>query len=156
MENKNLHNIKETGFKVPQNYFEALEDTILNEVKLKSIVSESGLKAPKGYLDNFNVSVKEETKVISIFNKKNIIFVSSIAAAIILFFSLNIFNTSTTTLDDIDTASVDDYILNETEISELTTLFQDSDLSEAQFIDYTLSDEALDSFIEDLDDLYSE
>lgn len=156
MENKNLHNIKETGFKVPQNYFEALEDTILNEVKLKSIVSESGLKAPKGYLDDFNVSVKEETKVISIFNKKNIIFVSSIAAAIILFFSLNIFNTSTTTLDDIDTASVDDYILNETEISELTTLFQDSDLSEAQFIDYTLSDEALDSFIEDVDDLYSE
>lgn len=156
MENKNLHNIKETGFKVPQNYFEALEDTILNEVKLKSIVSQSGLKIPKGYLDNFNVSVKEETKVISIFNKKNIIFVSSIAAAIILFFSLNIFNTSTTTLDDIDTASVDDYILNETEISELTTLFQDSDLSEAQFIDYTLSDEALDSFIEDLDDLYSE
>lgn len=156
MENKNLHNIKETGFKVPQNYFEAFEDTILNEVKLKSIVSQSGLKIPKGYLDNFNVSVKEETKVISIFNKKNIIFVSSIAAAIILFFSLNIFNTSTTTLDDIDTASVDDYILNETEISELTTLFQDSDLSEAQFIDYTLSDEALDSFIEDLDDLYSE
>lgn len=156
MENKNLHNIKETGFKVPQDYFEALEDTILNEVKLKSIVSESGLKIPKDYLDNFNVSVKEETKVISIFNKKNIIFVSSIAAAIILFFSLNIFNTSTTTLDDIDTASVDDYILNETEISELTTLFQDSDLSEAQFIDYTLSDEALDSFIEDVDDLYSE
>ncbi|OIQ22928.1 hypothetical protein [Lacinutrix sp. MedPE-SW] len=156
MENKNLHNIKETGFKVPQDYFEALEDTILNEVKLKSIVSESGLKIPKGYLDNFNVSVKEETKVISIFNKKNIIFVSSIAAAIVLFFSLNIFNTSTTTLDDIDTASVDDYILNETEISELTTLFQDSDLSEAQFIDYTLSDEALDSFIEDVDDLYSE
>jgi len=156
MENKNLHNIKETGFKVPQDYLEAFEDTILNEVKLKSIVSESGLKAPKGYLDDFNVSVKEETKVISIFNKKNIIFVSSIAAAIVLFFSLNIFNTSTTTLDDIDTASVDDYILNETEISELTTLFQDSDLSEAQFIDYTLSDEALDSFIEDLDDLYSE
>lgn len=156
MENKNLHNIKETGFKVPQDYFEALEDTILNEVKLKSIVSESGLKIPKDYLDNFNVSVKEETKVISIFNKKNIIFVSSIAAAIVLFFSLNIFNTSTTTLDDIDTASVDDYILNETEISELTTLFQDSDLSEAQFIDYTLSDEALDSFIEDVDDLYSE
>lgn len=156
MENKNLHNIKETGFKVPQDYLEAFENTILNEVKLKSIVSQSGLKAPKGYLDDFNFSVKEETKVISIFNKKNIIFVSSIAAAIILFFSLNIFNTSTTTLDDIDTASVDDYILNETEISELTTLFQDSDLSEAQFIDYTLSDEALDSFIEDVDDLYSE
>ena len=68
-----------------QDYFEGLEDSILTQAKLKSLVSNSGFKAPEGYLDNFEVVIKKETKVISIFSRKNILFVSSVAAAIVLF-----------------------------------------------------------------------
>lgn len=158
MTNKNLHNIKNSGFKVPQNYFEGLEDSILAEAKLKSIVSDSGFKTPEGYLDNFEVLIKKETKVISIFSRKNILAVSSIAAALVLFFSLNLFNNSTLSINDLETTTVDNYILDETEIGDLTSLFQDIELNENQFIDYSISDETLDSYLEtdDFNDLYSE
>ena len=158
MNNKNLHNVKKSGFKVPQNYFKELEDSILAEAKLKGLVSDSGFKTPKGYLDNFNVTVKKETKVISIFSKKNMLFVSSVAAALVLFFSLNIFDNSPLSYNDLDTTTVDNYILDETEIGDLTTLFQDNELSEGQFIDYTISDETLNNYLEDeyIQDLYSE
>jgi len=158
MKNQNLHNVKKSGFKVPQNYFEDFEDSILTQAKLKNLVNTSGFKTPKNYLNNFSVSVKKETKVISIFSNRNILSVSSIAAAIALFFSLNIFNNSPLSLNDLDTTTVENYILNETEISDLTTLFQDNELNENQFIDYSLSDETLESYLEaeDLNDLYSE
>ncbi|MGB1210713.1 MAG: hypothetical protein ACPG41_04770 [Lacinutrix venerupis] len=158
MKNENLNNVKKTGFKVPQNYFEEFENSILTEAKLKNLVSDSGFKAPEGYLDNFSVPIEKETKVISIFSKKNMLLVSSIAAAIVLFFSLNVFDNSPLSFDDLDTTTVDNYILNETEIGDLTSLFQDNELSENQFIDYSLSDEALDNYIENIDfnDLYSE
>ncbi|RLJ62477.1 hypothetical protein CLV86_2083 [Lacinutrix venerupis] len=158
MKNENLNNVKKTGFKVPQNYFEEFENSILTEAKLKNLVIDSGFKAPEGYLDNFSVPIEKETKVISIFSKKNMLLVSSIAAAIVLFFSLNVFDNSPLSFDDLDTTTVDNYILNETEIGDLTYLFQDNELSENQFIDYSLSDEALDNYIENIDfnDLYSE
>lgn len=158
MKNENLNKVKKTGFKVPQNYFEEFENSILTEAKLKNLVSDSGFKAPKGYLDNFSVPIEKETKVISIFSKKNMLLVSSIAAAIVLFFSLNVFDNSPLSFDDLDTTTVDNYILNETEIGDLTSLFQDNELSENQFINYSLSDEALDNYIENIDfnDLYSE
>ncbi|AUC80996.1 hypothetical protein [Lacinutrix sp. Bg11-31] len=158
MKNENSHNVKNPGFKVPQGYFEALEDSILAETKLKSLVSSSGFKTPEGYLENFNVSIKKETKVISIFSKKNMFLVSSIAAALVLFFSLNIFDNSPLSFNDLDITTVDNYIINETETGDLFSLFQDSELSETNFIDYTISDEALDGYLENIDvnDLYSE
>ncbi|WP_034059464.1 hypothetical protein [Lacinutrix jangbogonensis] len=158
MKKENIHNIKNSGFKVPQNYFEGLEDSVLAEAKLKNLVSDSGFKTPEGYLENFSVSIKKETKVISIFSRKNMLFVSSIAAAIVLFFSLNVFNNSPLTLNDLDITTVEDYILDETELGDLASLFQDNELSESQFIDYSLSDETLDNYLESIDvnDLYSE
>ena len=156
MKNENLHNIKKLGFKVPQNYFEGLEDSILAEAKLRNLVSDSGFKAPDGYLDNFNVSVKKEIKVISLFSKRNMLFASSIAAAIVLFFSLSIFDNSPLSFNDLDATTVENYILDETEVSDLASLFQNNELSEAHFIDYTISDETLDSYLDNVDDLYSE
>lgn len=158
MKNNKLHNIKNSGFKVPLNYFEGLEDSILAEAKLKSLVSDSGFKTPEGYIENFNVSVKKETKVISIFSRKNMLLVSSVAAAIVLFFSLNVFDNSPLTITDLDNTTVENYILDETEIGDLTSLFQNNELSETQFIDYSLSDETLDSYLEtiDVNDLYLE
>ena len=84
--------------------------------------------------------------------------VSSVAAAIVLFFSLNVFDNSPLTITDLDNTTVENYILDETEIGDLTSLFQNNELSETQFIDYSLSDETLDSYLEtiDVNDLYLE
>jgi len=148
MKNENLHTTKDSGFKVPQNYFEGLEDSILNEVKLKSTISDSGFKAPENYFETFKVSVEKETKVISLFNKKAVLYVSSIAAAIVLFFSLTLFNNSPISIHDLDTETVDNYILDEINLEDIASLFQDNELNETQFIEYSLNDDTLDSYLE--------
>lgn len=151
MKNDNLNNIKNSGFKIPDNYFQDFEENILSKVKLKSLTEDSGFVVPDNYFDEFKVSVKNETKVISIFNRKNRLLVSSIAAAIVLFFSLNIFNNSIVSLNDLDTETVDSYILDEANVSELTALFSDNELNETQFIDYSISEETLDTYLESVE-----
>ncbi len=147
MKNKHKHKIKNSGFKVPQNYFDGLEDATLKQAKLKSLISDSGFKTPENYLENFEVVIKKDSKIISIFSKKNILFVSSIAAALILFFSLNVFDNTQLTIKDLDTTTVDNYILDETEVGDLIPLFQNSELSESHFLDNTLSDVSLESYL---------
>ena len=151
MKNDNINNIKNSGFKIPDNYFQDFEENILSKVKLKSLTEDSGFVVPDNYFDEFKVSVKNETKVISIFNRKNRLLVSSIAAAIVLFFSLNIFNNSIVSLNDLDTETVDSYILDEANVSELTALFSDNELNETQFIDYSISEETLDTYLESVE-----
>ncbi len=186
MKKKDLHNIKETGFKTPDHYFEGLEDTFLEEIKLGDKVKGSGLKMPKNYFEGMEDSIlsqiklnqnvettgyttpeayfdtledtilnkmssKKESKVISLFNRKTILYASSIAAAIVLFFSLNTSKKSIT-FDSLDTEVVDNYILDETELNDLASLFTDTELNEANFIDYDLSDDSIDTYLEDLED----
>ncbi|WP_299887608.1 hypothetical protein [uncultured Lacinutrix sp.] len=151
MNNKNLHNIKNSGFKVPENYFSKLEDSIITEVKLKNSANNTGFKIPENYFDEFEVPIKKETKIISLFNRKNIITISSIAAAIVLLFSLNIFNNKTLSINDLNTETVDNYILDETNDFELADLFLENELDETQFIDYDISDDTLESYLESVE-----
>ncbi|NJN28883.1 MAG: hypothetical protein HC819_24405, partial [Cyclobacteriaceae bacterium] len=57
-----LHNIKETGFKVPDNYFESLEETILNDVKLKEKIAHSGFKTPDNYFESVEETIAQGLK----------------------------------------------------------------------------------------------
>lgn len=187
MKKKDLHNIKNTGFKTPNHYFDGLEDSILGEIKLDEKVKGTvGLKVPENYFEDMEASIlsqvklndnvkspgftapetyfdtledkilnkiptKKESRIIALFNKKTILYASSIAAAIALFFSLYTSEESIT-FDSLDTEIVDNYILNETEFTELASLFVEAELNETSFIDYNLSDDTLDSYLEDLED----
>ena len=85
MNKKYIHNIKKTGFKVPEDYFNSLEDDILTEITLKEKVSNSGFRTPKDYFKTLEdviiekVTEQKTSKVISLFSKKNLIYASSIA-----------------------------------------------------------------------------
>ena len=186
MKKKDLHNIKNTGFKtpnhyfegledeilgkiklgkkvectgmeVPDNYFEGVEDAILSQIKLNENIKTPGFTTPETYFDTLDdtilnkVSSKKGSKVITLFNKKTILYVASTAAAIALFFNLNS-SGKAVTFDSLDTEVVDNYILNETEFTDLASLFIEAELNETSFIDYNLSDDTLDSYLEDLED----
>ena len=47
MENQNLKNIKQSGFKVPKGYFENLEESLLNASVLNIDIKDSGFKVPE-------------------------------------------------------------------------------------------------------------
>ena len=83
---------KQTGFKVPDNYFEDFKvDFSRNEVENSSTletIKSSGFKTPENYLEDFKVEVpsaeKKTSKVISINRNKVFTFIST-AAAVALF-----------------------------------------------------------------------
>lgn len=158
MKKNRIHNINKTGFKTPKDYFNNLEDVILSEIKLHETFTESGFTAPKDYFDTLEeriinkVSKKETTKVIPLFSKRNIVYISSIAAAILLLFNLNIFNNEIT-IDNIDTQTVENYILDENiGTYEIASVLTDDYLLEESFIEFKVDDDAIETYIlNDLD-----
>ncbi|TYA92267.1 hypothetical protein [Seonamhaeicola marinus] len=159
MKKDKLHTIKESGFKAPKDYFDSLEDSVMNQIKLKSTASNSGFEVPDNYFENLEQEIisktrKTEPKVIKLFSKKNLVYVSSIAAAIVLLFTLNISNTK----EELDYKTVENYILDE-EISsyDIASLLEEEDLTEDNFIEYTIEEETVEDYIIDnlsVEDLY--
>ena len=114
-----IEDIKETGFRVPENYFNDFEDTLLSELKLKETVGKSGFKVPTDYFESLDESVfnavteKKQTKVINLFSWKKAVYTTAIAASLILMFTVFYNKKDSLTLDTIETASIENYILNE-------------------------------------------
>ena len=157
MKKERLHTINDSGFRTPSNYFEALDNIILTEAKLKNNLNTSVFKTPQHYFkdvedDILDLTVrKREAKVIPLITKRIILYTSTVAAAVIIVFNLNLFKNSVT-FDALETEAVDSYIINETDLSELAMLFNDTELTESNFIDIEINDDTLDSYIDSLDE----
>ena len=156
MNTNKLHNIKDTGFKVPKDYFGSLEDVILTDLKLKEKAPESGYKVPDNYFDALEnkitnaIVLEKEVKVIKLFTWRKAAYVSAVAASLILMFNVFFNNTNNVTIENIETASIENYILNEElETSEIASLFTDEDLSDVQLINDGYSSETLENYIFD-------
>lgn len=136
MSKKDLHNIS-SGFKTPDNYFNSIEDRVFNQINTKSPLDEikaTGFSTPNDYFNSVEENIlskieDEKPKVISLFNKKNLLYVSSIAAALVLMFNIFIPKEET---QDVDAELVEFYLLEEQNLNsyELADL-----LSEAEFLD---------------------
>lgn len=155
MTNK-LNNIKNTGFKTPDNYFDAVEDNIMNALKQESnlnLSKEVGFKTPDNYFDNlenaiFNkIETENTTKVIKLFSKRNLIYASGIAAAIVIMFGVFMNNNDASNLE-LDYEMVESYILNQDISSyEIALLLTEEELSN---INLEIMDEAFNN--EDMED----
>ncbi|MEL0457144.1 hypothetical protein WJN01_12970 [Flavobacteriaceae bacterium SZ-1-7] len=164
--NKNkIHNIKEAGFKVPNNYFNNFEDVVMNQIKLTEKVSHSGFKTPYGYFDTLEDRIIEKTseqnssKVISLFNKRTLIYISGVAAAVLLLFNLSIFERDP--WSSLDTETVENYLLDENILDsyELASLMTEEELAESDFTDVNFDDENIETYLLnhlDVEDLIAE
>ncbi|MBP0903312.1 hypothetical protein ACFSKN_00290 [Mariniflexile gromovii] len=156
MSTNKLHNIKETGFKVPKDYFASLEDTILSEVKLQEMVPKSGYKVPDNYFDSLEdnilntVKTQQETKVIKLFTWKKAVYATAVAASLMLLINIFFNKTENITIDTLETASIENYILNEDlEPTEFASLFTQEDLLDVQLINEGYSSETLENYVFD-------
>lgn len=163
MKNNNLHTIKESGFKTPDNYFQNFEEALLSEISLKEKSKSSGFSVPKNYFETFDVSImdtvvteKKETKVIPLFSRKNWIYAASIAAITVLVITMPDFNKSVS-FSSLDNESIENYILtNDYESSTLNNLITDPAAFEDAIYNEALSDVSLESYLYnnvDLEDL---
>lgn len=154
MKDKKLHSIKHPGFKTPEDYFDSLEQRLFSQAKLKGQLDSSGFAMPENYLNGLedtilNKIAKEEPKVISIFSKRTWIYASSIAAAVLLLFTLSILQTKPTSFETLDIETVENYILEENVVDsyELAALMTEEELTESGFIDANFDENHIETFL---------
>lgn len=155
MKNKELNNIKSPGFNLPDGYFESFDEKVLGKLDQESSLKNrsTGFKIPKDYFNTFEnnivneISEQNNTKVISIFNKKNITYVASIAAAVLLLFNLSVFD-NTPSFDNLQIESVEDYLIDENVSSyEIASLLSEEDINENITIDLEFDEENIEAYL---------
>jgi hypothetical protein len=136
MSNK-LNNIQDSGFKVPKDYFDNLEENIFANAHLDEAVqgeNSTGFEVPKGYFDSleneiFNKLPKTETKVISLFSKRNLVYISGVAAVVLIMFAVFINQTNVENINDLDVELVENYMLEEDlDTYELASLLTEEEI----------------------------
>ncbi|GAA4276130.1 hypothetical protein [Aquimarina mytili] len=159
MKKDNLHK-NNGGFKVPDNYFERLENKLSEKILsennsddvLKSRIN-SGLKVPEKYFDSIEDRVlqhiepqKTNRKVISLFTRRNLVYVSGIAAMIAIIFSISINKEKSLNFNDIDIADIHAYFDEEgidLTATEIASLFDENTTYEETFEEEFINDDDL-------------
>ena len=105
----------------------------------------SGFTTPDGYFDTFSEKVlaqlpKQESKVISIFSSKKVWYFAA-AAILILMLSIPLFTKYSTQQEEIDTATLENYIAYQSNISEeeIVNLLEQDDLDKMK-LDFNIDD----------------
>lgn len=165
MKKHNLNNINKPGFKVPKDYFKNFEDMLLSDLKLKETSSKTGFNLPENYFESLDdkiintVKKEKETKVIKLFSLRKTAYVSAIAASLILMFNIAYNKNDTLTIDNIETASIENYILNEDiETADIALLFSNHELNSFDSIELNFNSESLENYVIEnieIDDLIS-
>ena len=108
----------------------------------------SGFTTPDGYFDKFSEKVlaqlpKQETKVISIFSSKKVWYFAA-AAVLILMLSIPLFNKYSSQQEEIDSATLENYIAYQSNISEeeILNLLEQDDLDKMK-LDFNIDDAAI-------------
>ena len=109
---------KNSPFKVPKDYFKSFDANFFTEQELKNKVQKTGFKTPDGYLNDFNVSIPKISKVNNSqkINNKYSIYISGIAAALILLF---MFIMPKKDNEEVSLEILEDYLLSEVDQSDL-------------------------------------
>lgn len=122
MKNTNLKNIKSSGFKTPTKYFNSVDDAIsakLKQDKTVAIPDLTGFEVPADYFETVeskiwsSVNQENTSKTIQLFTWKKVAYLSGIAASLILALSILFNESDTVTFGNIDTASIENYLLNQ-------------------------------------------
>lgn len=156
MSNK-LNDIKNTGFKTPKDYFDTVEDAVFSKLKTEDItdnIEDTGFKLPDNYLNTIEDKVftkleSKDTKVISIFSKRNLLYISSVAAAIVILFSV-LMKKEITLDQDLDYDMVKNYIIDQDVSSyELAALLTEEELSSinSEIMAEAFSDEDMEDYL---------
>ena len=109
---------KNSPFKVPKDYFKSFDANFFIEQELKNKVQKTGFKTPDGYLNDFNLSIPKTSKVTNLrkLHKKYSIYISGIAAALILLF---MFIMPKKDNEEVSLEILEDYLLSEVDQSDL-------------------------------------
>lgn len=159
MRKKGLPYRKDSGFKVPENYFQDFEARLMAKLPAaeeNSILPEKSFpfKVPDGYFQQLEPQLNEklgievkETRIIPLFKRKKVLsYVAGVAAVLAVIFSSVLFNrTQSFEYNDLDILAVENYLLESFDYSspEETHLLKEGDFSFATSPNASVDREAL-------------
>lgn len=166
MKDEKVHNITSSGYKVPNDYFDSVQESILNKLNQNGDIEDikdTGYQVPDNYFETVEQSILEKVdsdnaSVIQLSFRKRVYYIAGIAASLIIALSIYLNNEDQSILSE---EMVETYFqnsdLNSYEIAELLTeaefLEDDFDLLESEFNEdnlesYLLENADLESIIE--------
>jgi len=161
---KEFPNIKSPGFKVPENYFETLEEQLLDKIALQEAASrQNPFQVPSGYFEDnaenaFAKAVKPQqaVKVIPLYKKEIFRYAVAVAAVVLLVVSVFQFqNLKPFTTDESFTYSTlieSNFI--DLSIIDFEYLLTDEMLDDEMILSSLNKDEIEDYLMHDLDGTY--
>lgn len=165
MKNNKLHNIKNTGFKTPDDYFNSFEDKLMQQLRASEgleDVNTPGFTVPKTYFDTVENDIlnklnNKSTPVIQLTSRRPLYYIAGIAASLLLLLAIFINKTN----EEVTTEMVESYFensdLDSYELAELlveTNILEDdftiteSQYNEAFLETYLLDNADLESILE--------
>ena len=141
---------KESGFVTPESYFDTFESSLSDSIRLaeqSTITATTGFKVPENYFEELEdviydqIEVKKESvKVINLFSRKQLLYVASIAAVVVL--GLFVFNTNDNLTDpDVNLALIEEYITSDDYVADLIDTSMLFELAEDTIVEESLSNE---------------
>ncbi len=158
-EEASLEDIKETGYSAPDSYFESIEDNVMSKLNDGMVLGnskDSGFKAPNNYFELVEDTVLDKlnndkvTKVIPLFLRRNILYVSTVAAAVMIMFG--VFLNKPNGIDSLDIEVVESYLEDQDlDTYDIASLLTTEDLEEEDFgvINDSFSEESLEDYLID-------
>lgn len=153
---------KESGFSIPENYFNSVEKNIELKFSEEKLVKETGFKMPDSYFTNLEDSIlakvsseEKETKIISFKERVLKLIPLAAAASVILFIGLNsfVFNkTDELTLDSLSDNDIEYWLDSKTlNTIDIAIVLNDDLLAENDFSFTTLEDENIEDYMNSID-----
>ncbi len=155
-----------SGFSVPSNYFETIEDSFTLKLKEENIVKENGFKTPDSYFDELEnkileqvTSTKKETKVISLKQRMLKLIPMAAAASVILFIGLNSFifdKTDTLNFENLAENELENWIIDNINLindNDFEIAYNDIDFDESEFVPNSISSDELENYLSNQDNI---
>ena len=155
-----------SGFSIPSNYFENLEDSFTIKLKEESFTKTKGFETPNSYFDNLEdailtkvLSTKKEVNVISLKERIFKMIPLAAAASIVLFIGLNAFVFDKTAVNPFDTladSDVENWISNHINLihdTDIALTYTDIDFDESEMIPNSISNDELENYLSNQDNL---
>lgn len=156
--NKNKHT---RGFKVPENYFDTVEETIFQKLDQSQFPKKTGFKTPEGYFDTLEDQIldvisssEEKTSVISLINRRSLTFALGIAACLAVIITIAL-NNGSSSQENFDLATVTEYIDDgylDLSTYEVTNLLEEEELEQLTLTPLSTPESIEDYLLEHIDE----
>ncbi len=157
MKKSKLHTIQDTGFKAPDSYFDSFDERLFKKLEVQqdmTALKNPGYKVPENYFDSFDskfqARLKNEyqPKEITLLSWRNTAYISGVAATLVLMFTVFFQSDSTLSINQVETASIENYLNEENlNVYDIAYFLNADDIELDDFVANTFTDESLENYL---------